>query len=271
MSNTVSPVVGQQVRPLPPVTTSCAVGEASSLQSHEAAALARKDENLIRLFLTASFHEWNKLPGLAQSCYDAGSTVAEVRGCIRHMCVLAGYAPALAAAKQLHGAGLLPEEVAGKAGGPPGDTFDLVYGPTVRDKIWASLYRVDAVIAEWIRTHTYGDVYSTPGLSLRQKQLITSAFLAEADMQLELFGHLLAAMTFGASVGACRRAVEVALEISPYAGTPTGSARREAALKWVEGAAEKLHKLYPDGVPPEPQITISDPTSVRIPTPPHQQ
>ncbi len=73
-------------------------------------------------------------------------------------------------------------------------------------------------------------------------------------MRGELFGHLLAALTFGASAGACRRAVEVALEISPYAGTPTASARREAALKEVEAAAEKLHKLYPDGVPPEPQV-----------------
>lgn len=28
--------------------------------------------------------------------------------------------------------------------------------------------------------HAYGDVYSSPGLSLRQKQLLTSAFLVRA-------------------------------------------------------------------------------------------
>jgi hypothetical protein len=64
---------------------------------------------------------------------------------------LAGYAPSLAAAKKLDAAGLLPEQAPGKAGGPPGNTFDLVYGPAIRDKIWANLYRVDPVIAEWIR------------------------------------------------------------------------------------------------------------------------
>jgi hypothetical protein len=67
------------------------------------------------------------------------------------LCSLAGYAPCLAAAKKLHAAGLLKEEVPGKVGGPPGNTFELVYGPTVRDKIWAKLYSVDAVLADWIR------------------------------------------------------------------------------------------------------------------------
>jgi hypothetical protein len=67
------------------------------------------------------------------------------------LCSLAGYAPCLAAAKKLHAAGLLKEEVPGKVGGRPGNTFELVYGPTVRDKIWAKLYSVDAVLADWIR------------------------------------------------------------------------------------------------------------------------
>ncbi len=88
MCNFGSPVLGQQARPLLPEGTSTSTSdEAFSIQSHEAAELSLKDENLIRLFLTACFHEWDKLPGLAQACYDAGSTVAEVRGCIRHMCV----------------------------------------------------------------------------------------------------------------------------------------------------------------------------------------
>lgn len=42
------------------------------------------------------------------------------------------------------------------------------------------------------RLHLYGDVYSSPGVSLRQKQLLMCAFLGEANMPEQLFGHLLA-------------------------------------------------------------------------------
>ena len=43
------------------------------------------------------------------------------------------------------------------------------------------------------RRHLYGDVYSSPGLGMRQKQVLMVAFLGQADMQEQLFGHLLAA------------------------------------------------------------------------------
>ena len=42
------------------------------------------------------------------------------------------------------------------------------------------------------RLHLYGDIYSSPGISLRQKQLLMCAFLGEANMPEQLFGHLLA-------------------------------------------------------------------------------
>lgn len=47
------------------------------------------------------------------------------------------------------------------------------------------------------RQHLYGDVYSSPGLGLRQKQLLTCAFLAEAAMPDQLFGHALAGLRWG--------------------------------------------------------------------------
>jgi hypothetical protein len=47
----------------------------------------------------------------------------------------------------------------------------------------------------WHRLHLYGDVYSSPGLELRQKQLLMVAFLGQADMHDELFGHALAVRT----------------------------------------------------------------------------
>jgi alkylhydroperoxidase/carboxymuconolactone decarboxylase family protein YurZ len=40
--------------------------------------------------------------------------------------------------------------------------------------------------------HLYGDIYSSPGISMRQKQLLMAAFLAQANMHDQLFGHLIA-------------------------------------------------------------------------------
>ncbi len=42
------------------------------------------------------------------------------------------------------------------------------------------------------RLHLYGDIYSSPGITLRQKQLLMAAFLGEANMHDQLFGHLIA-------------------------------------------------------------------------------
>jgi hypothetical protein len=42
------------------------------------------------------------------------------------------------------------------------------------------------------RLHLYGDIYSSPGLDLRQKQLLACAFLGVANMPDQLFGHAVA-------------------------------------------------------------------------------
>lgn len=84
------PILGQQPQPLPRARAKSEGQEGAFMQKEgpaEAPGLALKDEELIHLFLTACFHEWDKLPDLARACYAAGCTVAEVRGCIRHMCV----------------------------------------------------------------------------------------------------------------------------------------------------------------------------------------
>lgn len=45
---------------------------------------------------------------------------------------------------------LLPEEVPGKAGGSPGNAFELVYGH-VTDAVRRTVRKSDPVLAEWIR------------------------------------------------------------------------------------------------------------------------
>jgi len=53
---------------------------------------------------------------LAQDCYAAGATIDQVRGCVRHLVVFAGYGPCLAATLALHKARLLPEDTPAKVG-----------------------------------------------------------------------------------------------------------------------------------------------------------
>ena len=49
--------------------------------------LSKQDEGLVRLFMTACYHQWDKLPLAGKSCLDTGAAHAEVQGCIRHMVV----------------------------------------------------------------------------------------------------------------------------------------------------------------------------------------
>lgn len=63
---------------------------------------------------------------------------------------LAGYAPCLAASAALQSAGLMQEDTPGKAGGLPGNAFDLVYD-SMADKVLQRVYSVDSVLGEWIR------------------------------------------------------------------------------------------------------------------------
>ena len=86
---------------------------------------------------------------------------------------------------------MIPEDFPGKVGGPPGNAFELVYG-TVSDQVRKKVQDADPVLSEWIQRHLYGDVYSSPGISLRQKQLLTMVGLINAGMMEQLFGHALA-------------------------------------------------------------------------------
>lgn len=61
------------------------------------------------------------------------------------------------------------------------------------------------LICEIYRTHLYGDIYSSPGLEMRQKQLLMVAFLGQANMPDELFGHAVAVSPSSKHV--CRDAV----------------------------------------------------------------
>lgn len=128
---------------------------------------------------------------------------------------------------------LLPRDTPGKVGGPPGDAFELVY-TSVASPVRRKVHAVDPVLGEWIRLHLYGDVYSSPGLTLRQKELLMAARLAQANMAEQLFGHALAGLRFGASRGELEEAVGIGMAAAPGQGTPALEAVRREALKTLD-------------------------------------
>eukprot|EP00887_Chlorella_sp_A99_P001405 scaffold8.g1405.t1 len=224
--------------------------------------LSDKDRQMARLFMAGCFHYWDQLPDAARALYAAGASVAEVRGTVRHMVVVAGYGPCLAATLALHKAGLLPEDAPVKAGGPPGNAFELVYS-AVSDRVRANMHAADPGLGEWIRTHAYGDVYSSPGLTLAQKQILMCAFLSEADMHDQLFGHAFAGLRFGAGPGALQEAARLACEMAP-AQRPGLLGR---ALKTLDLAHAKYAKDFRGRRPRCPEVSVPDPASVRVPPP----
>jgi hypothetical protein len=62
----------------------------------------------------------------------------------------APYKPGLIIASLLSPAQMLPEDTPGKAGGPPGNAFELVY-ESVTDAVRAKMQVADPLLGEWIR------------------------------------------------------------------------------------------------------------------------
>ena len=132
---------------------------------------------------------------------------------------------------------MLPYDTPAKIGGPPGDAFELVYA-SVTDPVRAKVHSADPVLGEWIRLHLYGDIYSSPGLDMRRKQLIMCARLGQANMGEQLFGHAFAALRFGARAAELEEAVELGCRIGSEGG---GSAAQNASVR--KEALNVLHMV----------------------------
>ena len=96
--------------------------------------------------------------------------------------------------------------------------------PQVTDVVRDKLHGWDPVLAEYINLHLYGDVYSSPGLSMRQKQLLSSAFLAEAQMHDQLYTHLVAVSRGRGGRRGAQMHDQLALHI-PHLGDQGGGVR----------------------------------------------
>jgi hypothetical protein len=72
-----------------------------------------------------------------------------------------------------------------------------------------SFAQADPVLENWIQNHLYGDVYSSPGLSMLSKQHLTIAGLVKSNMMDQLYGHALAGLRFGGDVEFLKGIVDI--------------------------------------------------------------
>lgn len=119
-------------------------------------------------------------------------------------------APSIAPAQN---GGVQLDHAPGKFDGAPGNAFSVVY-EGIEDKVIDAVHRNDPVLGIWIQRHLYGDIFSSPGLPLRLMELMMIAFLAEAHMPAQLFGHCRAAFRLGVSPIAAASAAKMAFEFA---------------------------------------------------------
>ena len=49
--------------------------------------LSPLDASLVAIFMNGCLNQWDTLPPVARSFYDAGGSVEQLRGCLRHIIV----------------------------------------------------------------------------------------------------------------------------------------------------------------------------------------
>lgn len=75
-------------------------------------------------------------------------------------------------------------------------------------------------LAVWMEEHGYGRVLSRPGLTARERELITIATLAALGWERQLVSHLLGARRVGAGAEEVRNAFRTGLAVSDERGRP---------------------------------------------------
>jgi len=115
----------------------------------------------------------------------------------------------------------------------PDDRYDLGRNRLAEVDGSAGKEVVDSLgdLGRYIVEFAFGDIYSRPGLSLRDRELITVAMLAAMgarEPQLDV--HLRGALNVGVTIEELR---EVMIHVAPYAGFPTAinGMRRLQALE----------------------------------------
>jgi 4-carboxymuconolactone decarboxylase len=109
------------------------------------------------------------------------------------------------------------------------DDETLARGREIQTKLWPQMAtggtpRPAAKMAPdfyaWVAASAFGDLWSRPGLPIRDRSLITCAMLAAMGKTGELRGHLAGARNIGISQ---EELVEVLMQVAVYAGVPAAN------------------------------------------------
>ena len=92
--------------------------------------------------------------------------------------------------------------------------------------------------------HLFGDIWSRPGLSLRDRRVITLALLAAQGRSEQLQKHILGALRGGFSK---EEILEIMIQVAHYAGWAAGTAGQEITL-------ETLDKIGPETDPEKQRL-----------------
>lgn len=231
----------------------------------------RVDIGLIHLYTSSCLYAWDRLPGYASYIYEHGGTVEQVQACIRHLIVFSGYGPCLAAMSVMKKKGAIPFDTAGKISRiGRGNAFNIVYDG-VEASVRKKVYDADPVLEDWIQTHLYGDVYSSPGLTLLQKQYLTVAGLVKSNMMDQLYGHAIAAIRFGATESFLKSIVDmvehITDEIHGHSYATPAYAKAKRVIDMAVAKRTKSRNIS-NTLDSRYAIVFDDPSSICIPDPP---
>ena len=110
-----------------------------------------------------------------------------------------------------------------------------VLGDSHVDRASASATEFDRPFQEFITRGVWGSVWNRPGLTLRERSMVTIALLAALGQHEELAMHIRATRNTGASAEDIR---EVLLHVAAYAGVPKANAATAIAKRVFAEAKE---------------------------------
>ena len=113
-------------------------------------------------------------------------------------------------------------------GGIGMQTRRAVLGDEYVDKVEANKIHFDKDFQEYITKNAWGEIWSRPGLTKRERSLITIALLAALKYEDELALHIKATKNTGATEDDIK---EVLLHTAVYAGVPAANSAFKIAKK----------------------------------------
>ena len=111
------------------------------------------------------------------------------------------------------------------------ETRKLVLGKEYLDKVKEGISPLDASFQEFITEYAWGNVWSSPNLSKRERSMLTLAILASQGSHEEFKMHIKACKNTQTSL---QDMIETMMHVAIYAGLP----KANSAIKLIKEEAE---------------------------------